>query len=348
MDVTIIFHSLYKIDITTNEIILQEFAENENVNRYVMDLIQNVTENEGDREYIFENSSFTIKTCLGNIVNNVERDETSLTIARRLLQEEKKAQVKIEHLNKKILKGILIISYVQMTDYEYKIIISKADYYEFLEEITGNLRNGLPTKKKIFKAFIANVGLNRDAFQITKLVTYDSNTTKAVYWWKDFLELEEKRNDEKNTLAAYNSIKSKILDPIRKKYKGDWLCLSNATIAYFRGEGEFDFNHYRDNIVGNYIPSNPELNMNEVKSKINKLPSQDKFDLRFTKIPKVVKDKLKNVINLTNEIDLVIKHDVASVKRTFRPYQDEDGKYIMIRSEEGFLYAQNQQQDNAN
>jgi hypothetical protein len=339
----IIYHRLYKVDIVTQEVTLQEFAENDNVNKYVMDLLNSVSDNEGDREYLFEESSLTMKTYLTKIINREDRDSTSELIAKRLLQEENKAQKKIEHLNKQIQKGILIISYVQMTDTENKLILSKADYNEFIEEVTGNLRSGLPTKKKIFKSFISNVTATDTENEISKLVTFDSNATKASYWTKEFLELEEIRDDEKNTLSAYNAIKKDILEPMRKNHKADYLCLWNATVAYFRGEGEFDLFHYRDNIVGNYQPIDNTLKLDGVKAKIDKLPSKYKFDSKFTKKPKVVRDKFKNTIALTTEIDLIIKHDVANPKKTFVPFTHDGNEYIGILSSEGYQYAQKQQ-----
>ncbi len=339
----IIYHRLFKVDIATQEVTLQEFAENNNVDKYVMDLLSSVSDNEGDREYLFEENSLTIKTYLTKIINGEDRDSTSELIAKRLLQEENKAQERIGHMNKHIQKGILIISYVQMTDTENKLILSKADYNEFIEEVTGNLKSGLPTKKKIFKAFIANVTDTAAGNDISKLVTFDSNSTKASYWTKEFLELEEIRDDEKNTLTAYNAIKKDVLEPMRKKHKADYLCLWNATVAYFRGEGEFDLFHYRDNIIGNYQPTDSTLILNDVKDKINKLPAKYKFDSKFTKKPKVVRDKFKNTIALTTEIDLIIKHDVANPKRTFVPFIHDGNEYIGIQSSEGYQYAQKQQ-----
>lgn len=339
----IIYHRLYKIDITSQEITLQEFAGNDNVNKYVMDLLLEVSDNEGDREYLFEENSITMKTYLSRIIDGENVDLISELIAKRLLQEESKAQKRIEHLNKQIQKGILIISFVQMTDTEKKIILSKADYNEFIEEVTGNLRSGLPTKKRIFKAFIANITNIAGKNNISKLVTFDSNATKASYWTKEFLELEEIRDDEKNTLTAYNAIKKDILEPIRKKHKPDYLCLWNATVAYFRGEGDFDLLHYRDNIIGNYQPMDDTLKLDDIKVKIDKLPIKYKFDCKFTKKPNVVKDKFKNTIKLTNEIDLIIKHDVANPKKTFVPFEQNGNEYIGILSSEGFQYAQKQQ-----
>lgn len=340
----IVYHSLYKVDIEAQEVTLQQFDETDNVNNYIIELLENVSSNEGDREYLFEENSLTMKTYTNDFIIGDDRDLTSELIAKRLLQEENVAQKKMDHLKIKIQKGMLIVSFVQMTENEFKIILSKADYNEFIEEITGNLRSGLPTKKKIFKAFIANVRIEDEA-EITKLITYDSNTTKAVYWWKEFLELVELRDDDKNTLTAYNAIKKDILEPIKKKHKADYLHLWNSTIAYFRGEGDFDIDHFRDNVIGNYQPFDGSLDMGKVKGKIDKLPSKYKFDSKFTKKPKIVKDKFKNTIKLSEEIDLVIKHDVANPKRTFIPYKDDEGrKYIAIQSDDGYEYAENQQQ----
>lgn len=341
----IIYHRLYKVDITTQEVSLQEFAENDNVNNYIIELLQNVSDSEGDREYLFEQNSLTMKTYLDRIIVNDSRDATCESIANRLLQEENKAQQRIDHLNKHIQKGILIISYVQMTETEFKIILSKADYNEFIEEVSGNLKSGLPTKKKIYKSFIANVTSHDEDSEIIKLVTYDSNTTKAAYWTREFLELAEIRDDEKNTITAYNAIKKDILEPLRNNHKADYLCLWNATVAYFRGEGEFSLTHFRDSIIGNYQPMDNSLNLDDVKTKIDKLPTKYKFDSIFTKKSNVIKDKFKNTIKLTNEIDLIIKHDVANPRKTFVPYTDGEGKkYLAIQSEEGFKYAQTQQQ----
>lgn len=342
----IVYHRLYKVDNADEAVSLCEFNENDNVNHYILELLKNVSNKEGDREYLFEESSLTMKTFVDKIINNEERDLTCEMIAKRLLQEELKAKERYKNLKGEIQKGILIISYVKMTEVEYKLILSKADYNEFIEEVTGNIKSGLPTKKKIFKSFIANVTATDENNEIIRLVTYDSNTTKAAYWSKDFLELKEIRDDEKNTLMAYQAIKKDIIEPLRKRHKADYLCLWNATVAYFRGEGEFDLGHYRDNIIGNYQPMDITLKLDDVKTKINKLPSKYKFDSSFTKKPNVVKDKFKNTIKLSHEIDLVIKHDVANPRKTFVPYSDIEGKkYIAILSEEGFQYAQKQQFD---
>ena len=61
------------------------------------------------------------------------------------------------------------------------VVICKADYTEFIEEATGQKKNGLPTKKKIFKSFCANVTKNADLYTIGKKVTF-VNHQYSVRW----------------------------------------------------------------------------------------------------------------------------------------------------------------------
>ena len=210
-------------------------------------------------------------------------------------------------------------------------------------ELSGDKRSGLPTKKKIFKSFILNATSNgREEFEYGKIITYDANTsTKAVYWWKTFLELSEVRNDEKNTKTAYDAIKKEIINPLRRKHKQDYLCLRNATIAYFRANGDFDINHYKDVIIGDYQPFDDSLDINKLKDKIGKLPNKHKFDNTFQKTPRVVTDKFKDVIPLTNEIELKLKQDILNIERIIKPHKDEQGnRYIMVLSTDGYQYAE--------
>lgn len=337
------FYTLLKVDNTENSVSVEDFANTQNIKDYIWDLINNCVDSEGDREYIFEPTLQTTKNHIDSIVHNNNRDAACQLLAEKLLAVENEIIARMSHLGTEIPKGILMISFAKMTETEYKFIILKADYTEFLEEISGDKKSGLPTQKKIFKSFIMNVSLNAtDEFIYEKILTYDSNTsTKAVYWWKTFLELSEVRDDEKNTLTAYNAIKRDIINPLRRKHKQDYLYLRNTTIAYFRTDGDFDINHYKDVIVGSYQPFDSSLDINGLKKKIEKLPEKYKFDNTFQKTPRVVTDKFKDVIKLTNEIDLNLKQDILNIERVIKPHEDGQGnQYIMILSSVGYQYAE--------
>lgn len=340
----VLYYQLLKIDNIGNSVSVESFANAQNINDYIMDLITTCSVNAGDREYSFDPTLSTTKNHIINFIKNENnRGEVCNALAQKLLAVERETRQKIAHLNNEIPKGILLLAYTQMTESEYKVIITKADYTEFLEELSGEKKSGLPTKKKIFKSFILNVSFDEDGnYSIGKIITYDANTsTKAVYWWKTFLELNELRDDKKNTLTAYQAIKTEILEPVRKKHKQDYLCLRNLTIAYFRSDGEFNLDHYKDSIIGSYNPFDVNLSIDTLKAKISSLPKKHNFDNVFNKTPNEIKDKFKDVITLTPEIDLKIKHDILNIDRIIKAKEDKEGnKYIMIRSEEGFKYAE--------
>lgn len=330
---------LIKIDHEANRVQDEPLNEEGNVKNYVMDIISQITDNAGERRYEFKDEELTMKTWIGDMVRNYERDARSMDIARRLLETEETAQQRY-HSFTDIQKGILLIAYCKMTDSEYKIIICKADYSEFIEETSGEKKNGLPTRKKIFKSYAANITINAGTFMFGDMVTFDVNAKQIKYWYDEFLDLRVLRDDGENTAKAFNYIQSKILDPIKKISKSDHLVLWNATVSYMRSEGEFSMVHFVDNILAVYHPDSARLDMHELSRQAKALPERYNFDSRFQKVPSKIKAKLKKEIKLTDDIDLVLKKDIPYLSRTLKPYEENGEKYIMVRSEDGYRYAE--------
>src|SRR5690606_17151726 len=75
------------------------------------------------------------------------------------------------NLGIELLKGIAVISLVKFDNGTQKLIISKADYNEFLDVLSYTKRQGFPIKKKIYKAFVADVD---DTLTIVKVAVYDT------------------------------------------------------------------------------------------------------------------------------------------------------------------------------
>ena len=338
MDVSYI--QLVKIDHDNNCVVVESVNEQENIKQYVMDMLAAISENVGEREYIFKDGEETMKIYLNSFITEDDKDEIILNIAKRLLSKEKDAQIKYAHITQ-IQKGIMLASLCKMTDREYKVIIAKADYSEFLEEASGEKRNGLPIKKKIFKSFIANVTIVDGVYSISKMVSFDVNSSQAKYWYNDFLDLEAKLDDETNTKKAFYEINARVLTPIKKESKDDYWCLYNATLRYMRSEGEFDIEYYANEILGQYIPTNPNVKTQELCIKALELPGKRNFDRRFTKFPRAIKRKIKTIVALTEDISLSVADDGnPSLKNVIKSHEDEEGcKYIMVKSEEGYSYA---------
>lgn len=337
---TVEYLKLIKID-HENNIVQEEPLNSEgNVRDYVMDIISLIADNAGERRYRFKDDELTMKTWIGDIVNNNNRDGHAMDIANRLLQKEDDAQQRY-HTITEIQKGILLIAYCKMTDTEYKMVICKADYTEFIEETTGEKKNGLPMKKKIFKSFAASITVNAGAYSFSEMVTFDVNSKQSKYWYDEFLDLKALHDNGENTERAFRYLKSKILEPIKKKSKSDYLVLWNSTVAYMRSEGEFSMEHYADNILAVYKPEDNSLNMHELAKKAKALPAQHDFDNRFDKVSSKVIAKMKNEIKLTNDITLLLKQNIPHIERTIVPHEEEDGtKYVMIQSEDGYKYAE--------
>lgn len=332
---------LIKIDHENNAVQEEPLYDEGNVRDYVMDIISQITENAGERRYKFKDGELTMKLWIGDIVNNNERDARALSIAQRLLEKEEAAQQRY-HTITDIQKGILLIAFCKMTDIEYKLVICKADYTEFIEETSGDKKNGLPTKKKIFKSFAINISVNAGTHSFGEMITFDVNSKQSKYWYDEFLDLKVLHDNAENTEKAFNYLNSKILGQVRKKSKSDYLILWNSTVAYMRSEGEFSMDIYADTVLSGYKPENDSINMTELANKAKLLPTQYGFDSRFEKVPSKIKARLKNEIKLTNDIMLLLKNNIPHIERIILPYEGNDGtKYVMVQSEEGYEYAEN-------
>ena len=106
--------------------------------------------------------------------------------------------------------------------------------------------------------------MNAGAYSFGEIVTFDVNSKQSKYWYDEFLDLKALHDNGENTERAFNYLKSKILDPVKKKSKSDYLVLWNTTVAYMRSAGEFSMGHYADNILAVYKPEENSLNMNEL------------------------------------------------------------------------------------
>lgn len=65
---------LVKIDHENNAVQVEPLNDDGNVRDYVMDIIGQITENAGERCYRFKDDELTMKTWIGDIVNNTDRD----------------------------------------------------------------------------------------------------------------------------------------------------------------------------------------------------------------------------------------------------------------------------------
>lgn len=343
----------YKLLRLTNQLGTAEFANFEflgNIENYVTNILVQTANASVERKYKFNVNLHTTKDRINCLLtqHGVSLENTMLEMGNHLASIEKQFNDNNQHLKGHIPDGVLLIAYVDMEtdECDHKIIILKSDYDEFIAEHTGQQSTGLSVKNQIFKTCQYNVRWYDNSYEIQQIAASDSTKRQAAYWLKDFLELESIRQDKENTEKAYDLIKKKILNPLKENHKPDYLILYNSTISYMRSDGMFDLDYYKEEIVGNYIPYDDTLDVNSLKGKIDQLRNSDKFDAQFPKVPSAIKDKLKSVIKLTDEMYLNIKHDIPGLASKIFPFEQGQRKGITIISHEGFDYAKGVQRHN--
>ncbi len=339
-----VYSKFYKVDNVTQMASEANFEVPVNINAYIQDLIEDCTKKAGDREYKFDETRTTTQPRVMNIINDEKRDATALALADRLTKVEHRRNEQYSQLKGEIPTGILLVAYVDMEldgQSEFKVIIAKADYTEFIEEITGQKKAGLPTKKKLFKSFIVNVTWEDGVPKLSNLKTYDPKKDTASYWWDDFLELSEVRTNAENTQNAMKLLKKEILTPIKEQHKEAYLPLYNATVRYMRTRGSFDLEYFRDNVFGAQVINDPTFNMEKWKNKITKLTKEEKrFDRVFEKQPEVVKERsFSTELELTPLIELRIKNNFSTQDTVIRARRDEGDDGIFIKSDSGYKFA---------
>jgi len=343
----IIFNRLYRIDIEKNHVTAMPLRDElSDLKSYVYELVTKILISSDSKSFQFNSETTEVRVLIDKILNANENeadvyDNATLAIAKRLLNEETLSQAKVDKLGIKIHKGVLVVSLVKHDNNRVKIVISKAENDEFLDDESYKLLRGLPVRKKIYKAFICEVDENKT---ITKVAIYDTNSTYSVYWWREFLELTETHSDDYNTKKAFDVIEANILTPIKKISKPDYITLWNTTVHYFRCKTEFSMDDFVENTINGYQPFDERIKPEKIEKDIRSLPLKHDFDSKFSIIQKLITKQFKKTIPLTYQIDLQFKEDIPDLNNVIKPYEELDGtKYVMIKSEQGYDYFKRRQ-----
>ena len=298
--------------------------------KYINDLLNDVIAATNVKQFkIRQNTTQVIGVVSDSIINLVYKSQDD--IATRLITIEINVQQSILKLQVNIQPGILVQACVEHNNARM-YIICKAEETSFINEVNYLEENGYPEKKKIIKSFVAVFDNNNS---ISDIFVTDFNSRLAKYWWDDFLELDPRHDDIYNTTTAFAAV-DKVLSSYKNYYPADHMYLRNSAIRAFRTHGEFQFENFVEEVFKNYEPSDERLNIVELINKIEQLPEKHSFDKRFDVVPKEIKAKIKSVVNLTDNIDLVIKQDI-DIDNTITPILGKDNKkYIQIRSDTGY------------
>lgn len=335
----VLFIDLFKIDVTAGSIISKtaDFIHKDSIKEYIQDFLTKITNAEPEREYEFESEYTEVRATITKMLDSsLDYSVATEIIANRLLREEVKVQADLDRkkLDKDVQRGMLIIALMQMTTEVRKLIISKVDYDEFILDSSGDKETGISTRRKVYKAFICDID---NESILSKFLIFDTNSTMSVYWWRDFLELSAILNDTENTKRAFSQIEKNILLPLKKKFKPDFFYLRNMLITEFRTNPEFNGMNLGEKIDA-YTPISSDFPVLNAKQRIIDLSNNAKygFDLRFNIERDVINKRVKQVIKLTDKIDLIFLENISTTDNTVKVFAKDGEKYVAIKSEEGY------------
>ena len=85
------------------------------------------------------------------------------------------------------------------------------------------------------------------------ILAYDNNSSEAVYWKNDFINLDFKRDNINDTNHFLQMTKTYITDQMPEEYevsKTDQIDLLNKSIGYFKNKEEFDQGEFEQEVFG--------------------------------------------------------------------------------------------------
>lgn len=333
--------SLYHVDIenkSNTSILISN--ENKGLENYLNDLLDEIKHKTQKRSYEFIRETTEFYTTLTSyfVNQNLDINKHSKILADRLLDKELETELRYGHLAPAGTGHVKKGSFLQFI-YRDGGVISylgvKIEHQSFIDETDFIKKIGLSIVNKVYKACWVTFTENGLP---TNVYVYDTNSKPSVYWWKDFLELKQTRDDKYNTRTAIESV-VRTLDTIKHKYPADYTILRNASIAAFKQQVEMKFDQFITNTFTNYVPENPELaekKLGELVVKMNDLPNNKNFDSMFTLEPKEVPYRKKQ-ISLSKEISLQIVEGIKDIDEKIWAEETSDGeKLIVIKSSDAF------------
>ena len=202
------------------------------------------------------------------------------------------------------------------------------------------LQSGLPIDKKALKTAIIKVTELGTDVEMEITVT-DSSSGIAKYWTDEFLEVTEITSDEQNTKNAFNHIEKVLSQNLKKQAPSDYTELRNNLVGYFKTQTAFQYDELINQVFGTYTFDNPEVSLDDIKEKVNKLVQKEKFDTHFTLVPSEIKARFKKTYKVSDEIELRTNGHIEGLRHIIKATTNTIGEKILeIKVENDTIYKE--------
>jgi hypothetical protein len=331
---------LHQIDIPSNKLRHIPLAiGNTDLDQYLSDLLREINDKEQKRAYEFLTQTTEFYTCLTSSfqAKDLTKNQHSQNLAARLLHKEVVTDRKYGHLGSLGAGHVKKGSFLQFLYKERNTICYlgvKIEHQGFIDEEDFKKKAGLTLNHKIYKACKASYladGIPSEIF------VYDTNSAPASYWWNDFLELKQVRDDAYNTRLASTEV-LKVVNGLKSKSLSDYTILRNSVISAFKQNATMKYDDFVENIFGRYeaVETSASDELPKIIKKLKELPAKKNFDSNFNLIPSEVPFKRSKYV-LTKEISLSIEEGIQNINDKIWAEKSASGKYlVVIDSPEGY------------
>ncbi len=309
---------IYPTLIDNDDAITTKKDVSDDMKAYVELLIKSIEESNRQTQYKLSRDTTEVSQIVLYAVKKETLSESlekkCQSVADRFLQYEFAAKEKIEKLHKTIQNGCLIQALVKISDKQFKYVIAKGDWSEFLNKDTFSMTEGIHiNKKNLGKSciFYISIDSNNDASITDCKVLLDN---PATYFWSEFLELEKCISDDDSTKNLVKKVTKAIDDSFKKDYPRDRQYLRNTFVTYLRSNDLIDYELIKQTIFIPYL-ENSDIDKSVQDSfleKYDKLPEsgKNKFGRQFTCIKeKIEANLIKSKYVLDRHIFLEIQDD---------------------------------------
>lgn len=339
----IIYKNIYVINYENNKILKRSIPEE--FNGYITQLFTYINNSKSVR--MFKTRSLQTEV-VGNVLKifnsgiNLEEEVESFfeSIAQRLLRCEVVAQANVSRLGIRLKRGSLVQALVQdETTGDYSYLLAKVEHSNFVDDNDFSFKTGFSSEQeKIWKTTIFDL-VNEDG-RLSIDETKVHLDTSSKYWYKEFLELDELVNDERNTILAFKSIESLLLRSVKLTAPSDYLVLRNNTIGWLRKQQLINYDEMIENIFGSYCPEEMDQeHLDKLKKRLLELPDVKKFDREFDSVPKAIKAKIRKLFPVNQGIEIKISDYVGDIKDVIKSHEDTSGaRYISIKTNDEGTY----------
>ncbi len=311
------------------------------MNSYIQNLIENIERSNRQADYELKRESTEVsKTIIEMLTDgtdwNSDIESRCEIIAIRFLECEVRAREQVEKMNVTIQNGCLIQTLIKEDDKNFKYVIAKGEWNDFLNKTNFEKSEGLQINKKhLGKSCIYYIEYNEDGkFTIKNCKVLLDN--QANYFWSDFLELEKALSDENSTKNATKKITELIDNTFRKEYPQDRQYLRNTFITYLKSKDLIDFEEMKEVVFEGYLNSSNNISENVKNSfleKLNQLPEKGRFARQFTCIRNKIEERIiKSKYILDKHIFLEIQDDYepGEISKISADIDTENKTYVKI------------------